>query len=210
VLPGVRSVRSRIIPYAAHWRAGWEADAAREGPLWVVLGDSSAQGLGADDPDRGYVGQVRALLDGREPGLWRVANLSRSGARAAEVEEVQLPALRALTGVSLVSLAVGVNDLIPSPRRRLTATLIRLMRALPRGSVVATLPRGWREARARRVNDAVRREAAARGLRVADLWAHTGPPWRGRYAADGFHPNERGYAGWAAAFSDALGLGPPP
>lgn len=163
-----------------------------------------------DDPDRGYVGQVRALLDGREPGLWRVANLSRSGARAAEVEEVQLPALRALTGVSLVSLAVGVNDLIPSPRRRLTATLIRLMRALPRGSVVATLPRGWREARARRVNDAVRREAAARGLRVADLWAHTGPPWRGRYAADGFHPNERGYAGWAAAFSDALGLGPPP
>ena len=33
-----------------------------DGPLWVVLGDSTAQGLGAPTPDGGYVGQVLAGL----------------------------------------------------------------------------------------------------------------------------------------------------
>ena len=47
--------------------------------------------------------------------------------------------------------------------------------------------------------------AVEHGLRVADLRAHTGPPYRGRYA-DGFHPDDRGYAQWADALSEALGL----
>ena len=33
---------------------------AADGPLWVVLGDSTAQGLGASSPLHGYVGQVLA------------------------------------------------------------------------------------------------------------------------------------------------------
>ena len=48
--------------------------------------------------------------------------------------------------------------------------------------------------------------AARHGLPVADLWAHTGAPWQGKYSADQFHPNDVGYADWAAAFLEALGL----
>ena len=49
----------------------------------------------------------------------------------------------------------------------------------------------------------LRTRAAEHGLRVADLWAHTGPPYRGLYA-DGFHPNDKGYVQWADALWQAL------
>jgi lysophospholipase L1-like esterase len=50
------------------------------------------------------------------------------------------------------------------------------------------------------VNATIAAAAAANGLRLVDLWAVTGPPWRGRFSADWFHPNDTGYATWASAF----------
>jgi lysophospholipase L1-like esterase len=38
---------------------------------------------------------------------------------------------------------------------------------------------------------------------VADVWAHTGPPYRGLYF-DGLHPNDRGYLQWADAVEEAV------
>jgi lysophospholipase L1-like esterase len=40
---------------------------------------------------------------------------------------------------------------------------------------------------------------------VADVWAHTGPPYKGFYA-DGFHPNDKGYRQWADAVVEALAV----
>ncbi len=66
------------------------------GPLWVVLGDSTAQGLGASSPLHGYVGQVLNAL--RRTGTpWRVLNLSRSGAQTRHVLDDQLPLLDGLS-----------------------------------------------------------------------------------------------------------------
>jgi lysophospholipase L1-like esterase len=62
------------------------------------------------------------------------------------------------------------------------------------------------ERKTRRVNAVVRTCAHEHGLLVADLWAHTGPPYRGLYA-DGFHPNDRGYAQWVSALEAALQQG---
>ena len=67
-------------------------------------------------------------------------------------------------------------------------------------------PKGLGERRTTVLNEVIRAEAPTRGLLVADVWAHTGPPWAARLASDRFHPSERGYAGWAAAFAEALGL----
>ena len=61
-----------------------------------------------------------------------------------------------------------------------------------------------RRAQMARAVDAVRADQAA-GVLVADVWSRTGPPWRGKFAADGFHPGALGYADWAAAFTDVLG-----
>ncbi|HVE63379.1 MAG TPA: GDSL-type esterase/lipase family protein [Mycobacteriales bacterium] len=208
VMPGVGVSRAQVPVYAAAWRR--ENATALDGPgrLWVALGDSAAQGIGASTKEGGWVGQLRGELVARptEPP-WRLVNLSRSGARTLDVLDEQLPALHELTDVALVTCAVGGNDLLHrTPTALLVAQVSQLIEALPPGSVVATLSKGLGRRKPEAVNEVIRTRGPARGLLVADVWASTGPPWRGKYARDGLHPNEVGYAEWAGAFAEALGL----
>jgi lysophospholipase L1-like esterase len=203
----VRASRQQVIDHRRAWEA--EVAAPGTGPLWVVLGDSAAQGIGAPRHDEGYVGQLRRRLEERDGVPWRVRNLAVSGARVADVLREQVPALRALgEEPDLVTCLVGGNDLPRTRTRALLSAFRELLAALPHGAVVGTMPQGLGRRRAGRVNELVRAEAPGLGLRVADLWPRTGPPWRGRYADDGFHPNEVGYAAWTAALAEALDLPP--
>src|SRR4051812_4991664 len=61
-LDGVALVDLQARTYAEYWNRQNEVALAGDGPLWVVLGDSTAQGLGATSPMRGYVGQVLETL----------------------------------------------------------------------------------------------------------------------------------------------------
>lgn len=205
VHPGWALTSAMVLPYADGWSEANEAARAAAGPLWVALGDSTAQGIGASAYDRGYVGVMRVWLEERTGRRWRVVNLSRSGARAADVLAEQVPALEAMGDEpELVTLAIGANDIVRrTPLARLEATLAEVFGRLPEGSVVATLPQGLGR-RPADVNRALVRMAGERGLVVADLWSRTGPPWPGKFAPDGFHPNDAGYLDWAAAFTDAL------
>ena len=197
-MPSVRRSYEQVAAYALAWDAANAAAATAAGPLWVVLGDSAAQGVGASAHDRGWVGLVhrRALAD------HRLVNLSRSGARTRDVVDVQWPAARDLAP-DLVVAVIGGNDAVRTPLERWLRDIDDLTAALPPGSVVSTVPRGVRERKVRRANARLRARADEHGLRVADLWAYTGPPWRGRFA-DGFHPNDVGYAPWADAVVAAL------
>ena len=199
-----RRTAAQVDAYAAAWSAANETARGAAGPLWVVLGDSAAQGVGASTHLSGYVGVVLGRLQEADGRPWRVLNLSRSGARTREVVDVQWPAAAGL-GADLVTAVVGGNDAVHTPEPEWLRDAEALCAALPAGAVVATCPRGVVERKAQRVNAVVRARADERGLRVADLWAHTGPPYRGLYA-DGFHPNDRGYLQWADAVSEALGL----
>jgi len=204
-LPGVRQVHAQVAPFARAWDEANDAARAGEGPLWVVLGDSTAQGIGATSYDQGYVGQLRAALDGHSSVPWRVLNLSRSGAKATDVVATQLRLLEALADPpELVTCAIGANDMFPTPLPALLSSMREILRRLPKGAVIATVPQGLRPARAMAINDVIRAEAPAAGLAVADVWAHTAPPWHDKLAADGFHPGVAGYADWAAAFAEAL------
>jgi lysophospholipase L1-like esterase len=204
LLPGVRERRRQTIEYADAWRAANDEARRQTAPLWVVLGDSTAQAIGATTPVHGYVGQVRDWLQQRDSCDWRVLNLSRTGATAADVVAEQLPQLAMLTAAELVSCAVGANDLL---RRRgdVTGAFARIAEALPPGALLANLPRGLRESRAALINDEIKALVLGHGLRLVDLWATTGPPWRHKFSRDGFHPNDLGYRDWAAAFRAALG-----
>lgn len=210
-LPGLRRVRAQVATYAKAWDEANQLALAADGPLWVVLGDSTAQGIGAPSPDQGYVGQVHRMLAAASGQPWRVLNLSKSGGKVADVLATQLPRLEALDAVpELVTCAIGSNDVIRrTPLARVERELREIVGRLPPGSVVATLPAGlWRE-RADAIDAVIRSAAVERGLRVADVGAHTGPPWDGKYAEDRFHPGALGYADWAAAFTEALGIPPP-
>ncbi|MCY7302966.1 MAG: GDSL-type esterase/lipase family protein [Thermoleophilia bacterium] len=174
----------------------------RSEPLWLVLGDSTAQGIGASSFDRGWVGQLRELLaaDRQE---WRVINLSQSGGRVRDVLGAQLP-LAAQLGLepALITVAVGANDLRPSRRDGLAPGLEGLTAALPPRTVIGTIP--GRPKTVAPFNELVRQWAARHELRVAETGGAITPPWRGKLAPDWFHPNDVGYAMWARAFADTL------
>jgi lysophospholipase L1-like esterase len=208
VRPGIAVTLDSVERFRAEWDTSNASALARSGPLWLALGDSTAQGIGAPAPDRGYVGQLRALLEAWDGRSWRVVNASRSGARLRDVITSQLGWLDRLPSPpDLVTCAVGANDVTWRPGLRwILRDVTALLDRLPAGAVVATLPRGIGRRRAPLVNEVIRTQAATRGLVVADVWAHTGPPWSEKLAPDHFHPSERGYRDWAAAFAAVLGL----
>jgi lysophospholipase L1-like esterase len=206
LLPGARARRVQVAEFAEQWEHANEAALAADGPLWIVLGDSSAQAIGASAIDRGYVGQILARLRAERDPSWRVVNLSRSGTLSSEVVTEQLPRLQALLPADLISCAAGANDVLRARHRGTPTALAAIAATMPPGSVIATMPRGVLDRRAAPLNDVVRAEAARHGHRIADLWATTGPPWQGKFSADWFHPNDRGYEDWTAAFADALDL----
>ncbi|MCW2541984.1 MAG: hydrolase family protein [Frankiales bacterium] len=209
VATGVRDVQAQVAPYAESWRlANLEAlaGAASGDPLWIALGDSMTQGVGASAYNRGWVGQLadRLAADGRPH---RVINLAVSGARTLDVLQGQLPALRALAAsgqaAALVTLLVGSNDLM---RRRyrdeLAGSFGRLLTALPYGTVVASLPNP--RAAAIAVNRQIADAVSERAIRIADMGRSGPSAWKGKLAADHFHPNDVGYAELAEAFYGAL------
>ena len=205
-LPGASERRAQTEAFAAEWSQDNRVAAAAEGPLWVALGDSTAQGIGASERSHGYVLEVLSRLRAQRNPEWQVVNLSRTGARVADVLGDQLTAMAQIRPAALVTCAIGANDLLPGRGRNLVASVQQLAEALPPGALLATLPQGLSKARAEEVNQTIRAVAAARGLIVVDLWARTGPPWKDKYAGDMFHPNDRGYDDWVSAFCDALDL----
>jgi len=234
---GVSAMREDCAAFARYWQAhndrvlaeqegsGPPPEAARpagssppgsahlDGPLWVVLGDSTAQGLGAPSPDGGYVGQVLAELR-RTTGLpWRVLNLSVSGSLTRDVIGAQLPRLPA--GADLVTCGIGVNDILYTSPAKLFADLRALIAAVPDQTVLLDLPlpAGCWGLLGRagvpyvaRINRTIHQAAAARGLPVAQVSTHFLPPWAGKFASDCFHPSQDGYRDWARALLTAVAL----
>jgi lysophospholipase L1-like esterase len=203
VLPGVGRVQLQVPPYAEAWRRANLAALAQDGPLWVVLGDSLSQGIGAPAFDLGWVGQLHArlALAGRD---YRIVNLSVSGAHTTDLIRRQLPALEALPSApDLVTVMVGSNDLMRRSRRQgLPARFRTLLEAVPVGTVVSTLPNPTSTANA--TNKVIMSIARERGLVVAEMRTGRTRSWRGKLAADHFHPNEFGYAALADVFAAAL------
>ncbi|MEA5360707.1 SGNH/GDSL hydrolase family protein [Amycolatopsis sp., V23-08] len=194
LVPGIGRVRAQKEPFARSWASANRLALASGRPLWVALGDSMTQGIGAHDVDGGWVPRLNARL-GRP---FAVLNLSASGARIQDVLDAQLPHLP--EAPTLVTVLVGANDMLtPSRRRDVPARFATLLERLPPGrSVVATLPQGNAEARA--VN-ALLDEAGAHGrIEVADMRGPALGPLRGSLASDWFHPNDVGYESIAGIF----------
>ncbi len=122
LVPAIGRVQAQAVPYAAQWRASNLRALTSPGPLWVALGDSLTQGIGAPAYDRGWVGQLQTRLAAAGQA-YRVVNLSVSGARVTEVLERQIPALHQLSSLghepALVTLLAGSNDLVSRRRAQL-------------------------------------------------------------------------------------------
>jgi lysophospholipase L1-like esterase len=202
--PGVRKVQAQVGPYARAWDEANAEALEATGPLWVALGDSMTQGIGASRYDCGWVSQLQSLLQAAG-STYRVLNLSAYGARVEDVLTRQLPAMRTLDGQpDLVTVLIGSNDVANrESRRHLLANYGELLRQLPRGAVIAS-PFG-NHGPGRQVNALIAAQASERGLRVLNNRDEaTLSSWRGKLAEDHFHPNDRGYTGLAEDFFQTI------
>jgi acyl-CoA thioesterase I len=206
VSAGTRAVSSQVNPLELAWREIGAAALDDDLPIWVVLGDSIAQGVGATDITRSWVSRIAGALaaDGRPHG---VVNLSRSGARSRSVIHQQLALLDRLDRPpALITCGVGSNDLMRNPHPpSVSARVNELIDELPSTTIISTLPVPAVSPSGRWVNRSVRRQAQRRGLPVADVVPHLVTGRRG-WAADRFHPSDAGYNAWVEAYSEVLDL----
>lgn len=193
--------------YAAYWSV---PRGEPGGLLLVALGDSAAQGIGASSPRHGYVSLLADRLRSETGRPVEVVNLSRSGATTRQVLAEQVPALEALGRTpDLVTVGVGGNDVAWAYDAAALADDVRdLLDALPAArTVVADVPwfmHGRWERDAADAGELLRAEAEERGFALAPLHRMLeARGWRSMvtdYAADWFHPGDRGHRVWAEAF----------
>ncbi|ERK69793.1 SGNH/GDSL hydrolase family protein [Leifsonia aquatica] len=190
----------------------WWRDAAKvEGEiLYVAIGDSAAQGIGASQPKNSYVGVIADHLRSATGRTVRTVNLSVSGATVALAVADQLPRFETLQP-DIVTVSIGANDIGAFDPATFREGIRRVFAALPRDAVVADLPYfylPWNEKKVAVANAILREEAADAGLTVASL--HRAMKQEGlrgaftQFAEDLFHPNDHGYRVWASAFLPAV------
>jgi lysophospholipase L1-like esterase len=188
---------------------------------YLVLGDSTAAGVGGSY-DSGIAVSTAKELGQRHRVT--MTNVAVSGARLSDVRSRQLPRVTTLRP-DLVLLSAGANDVthltgIGSMRTDLRAIVQTLVAANPEVKIVITgspdmgspprIPwplQSLASARTKQVNRMFRAEAAALRLTFAPIAEVTGPMFRrdrSLFAADRFHPNDRGYATWIPVLNEAL------
>jgi acyl-CoA thioesterase I len=196
-------------PSHAKW---WRDQRTGHGDLlYVAMGDSAAQGIGASRPGRSYVGLIAKHLRASTGQTVRVVNLSQAGARLREALAKQVPQLPGLDP-DVVTVSVGANDIAEFDAQRFSREFQELCSALPQHSLVANLPSfylGERERNVRVANAIIRKTVAEHGLTLVPLHAATKRRGVSRttlrdVSVDFFHPNDRGYTTWASAFLPLL------
>lgn len=199
---------NETLPVHSKW---WRDAAKLEGEvLYVAIGDSAAQGIGASKPKNSYVGVIADHLRSVTGRTVRVVNLSISGATVALAVADQLPQFATLQP-DVVTVAIGANDIAAFDPATFRAGIRRVFRALPADAVVADLPYfylPWNESKVAEANAILREEAGEAGLTVVGL--HEAMKRQGirgaftQFAEDLFHPNDHGYRVWASAFLPAV------
>ncbi|WP_168626159.1 SGNH/GDSL hydrolase family protein [Cryobacterium sp. BB307] len=186
----------------------WREHGKQEGDLlYVAIGDSAAQGVGASKPHRGYVGAIAKHIRNESGKSVRAVNLSVSGARLREALAVQLPQIVKLTP-DIMTVAVGANDMADFDPKRFERELRTVLDSVPKHAIIGEVPCfffGQPNKNARMANDIVHELADELGFRVAPVYESTRRQGVARTAfyhasPDYFHPNDRGHRVWADAF----------
>ncbi len=221
LVEGVLAARRTYLPAeSAPPATGERGDPADPTVRLVLLGDSTAAGVGADDTAGTVGGKLAEALAGGGRHVL-LSGVAISGSRAGDLGPQVSRALLGRPDVAVV--LVGANDATHvSTGNRMTGPLVDAIRRLRRAGVpvvLGTCPDlGGSRAFLRPLRDvhaAIGRRVAARqqqaagpaGAVVVDLARLTGPAFRAdptTLSSDLFHPSPRGYALWADALLPAV------
>ena len=184
--------------------------------VYVALGDSTVEGVGATSAATTYVGQLHRRLRAVYPGA-QLVNLGVGGATSADVVADQVERAVALAP-QLVTLSIGPNDITTGVpvgiyERNVEAILGRLAAGTDAVIVANLLPDlavtprfRAHEARPKvarltvEFNEALARQGRRHGVELVDLHGPSRvevPAQPELMSRDGYHPSDAGYARWA-------------
>lgn len=184
----------------------WQDRAKQPGDfIYIALGDSAAQGIGASRPANGYVGLIAANIEKTTGRKVRVINLSVSGAKVEDALRDQVPQL-ANYRPDLLTAEIGANDMRNYNAKAFRQSYEKFLQALPPGkSIVADMPyfggRPDSTRHAQEANKIIAELTDTYNTPTAQLYNSLSIQQSPRiYASDFFHPNNRGYRIWYTAF----------
>lgn len=208
-------LKRSITTHKNYWVAQAQKPTEQKRPLYVALGDSAAQGIGASKPEKGYVGLIANELTRVNGEPVHVINLSVSGARIDDLIKDQLPVLQTmnLPAGSVITVEIGANDMVAFVTEKFRDSMEKLMSQLPANTVISDIPYfggSWARGREPNVVEAnkIMYELASKyGFKLAPLHELTqANDELSTFGADLFHPSDRGYRNWYEAFRRAIGL----
>lgn len=199
--------------YKDYWLQVADKPVPNNAFIYIALGDSAAQGIGASSAENGYVGLITRHLETQTDKEIHVINLSVSGAKISDVLRDQLPKLSELPAPDLVTIEIGANDVLTYDKETFEQEFEELVSTLPKESLTANIPsfaRGRLYARAETATEAskiaTRLIQQRSDLRFVDIHSATNALGFLDFGADFFHPSDRGYQNWAKAFVSELQL----
>ena len=205
---------SQVGRYQTYWNRRNQQPANKGELVYVALGDSTAQGIGASKPQNGYVGLIAKELEKRFDQPVRTLNFSKTRAKLSDALERQLPLLEKcnIPGDAIVTVEIGANDMGSFNAAEFEAQMDELMRRLPRQTIISDMPYfgGGRfkhlETNVQQANLIVHRLAKKHNFRTANLHEYTSKDnWLRDYAVDRFHPSNYNYkTAWAPAFLEQI------
>lgn len=214
----------RVTPILPNAALPWSGSLSGDDPLrLLVLGDSTAVGVGADTQDAALPGHLARELHGRWNRGVDWTAIGESGATSRDLIERFLP--EALSrSYDFVFLTVGANDALAiRPRGAFARDVRSILSSLRERNpdavlMMSSLPAFYRfellpqPLKARLYSHSSSLESAARTV-VAEfdnaLMSAKPPPYtEGFFASDLFHPSSQGYRDWARfAIDDAFATG---
>ena len=184
----------------------WAEKAKESGEItYLALGDSAAQGIGATNPMKGYVGLIAKSIEQKDGKSVRIINISKTGAKFDDYLKDQAPTIATLKP-DVITIQIGANDIKLFNADEYRTKFKQVLETLPDGTFVSNMPlfnsRPGSTESGKRGSAIIKEELQKYPkLHFVDLQKETTEHQSiFGFAPDLFHPNNISYKNWANAF----------